>query len=112
MSLLVSRCSLIIAIPGSLKAVYKGDKASSYVVAAVSLNDFSQTLIMFSTRLCLCFVRMSACSKPTCELSPHNPEGLMLWAGLSQQKDGSVLKSLLALKHHLPVRCQIFLARW
>lgn len=73
MLLLISSCSLIIAVPGSLKAVYKGDKASSYVVAAISLNDFSHTPIIFSTRLCLCFVRMSACSKRTHELSALNP---------------------------------------
>lgn len=73
MSLFISSCSLIIAVPGSLKAVYKGDKASSDVVAVISLNDFSHIPITFGMRWCLCFVRVSACSEPTCELSAYSP---------------------------------------
>lgn len=51
--------SSFVAVAGSLKAVYKGDKARSSLVAAVSLNDFSHTPVIFSTRLCWCFVRIA-----------------------------------------------------
>lgn len=48
-----------VAVAGSLKAVYRGDKARSSLVAAVSLNDFSSTPVTLSTRLCWCFVRVA-----------------------------------------------------
>lgn len=49
--------SSFVAVAGNLKAVYKADKARSSLVAAVSLNGFSHTPVIFSMRLCWCFVR-------------------------------------------------------
>lgn len=51
--------SSFLAVAGNLKAVYRGDKARSSLVAAVSLNDFSYTPVILNTRLCQCFVRVA-----------------------------------------------------
>lgn len=51
--------SSLLVVAGSLKAVYRGDKARSSLVAAVSLNFFFNTPVILSTKLCRCFVRVA-----------------------------------------------------